>query len=66
MMNLKKPIHDLLKVLGWETVDQVPIAGVWPLEKNEPDRLFDDRINVARCYIFRLDDLLEMKGEVGG
>jgi hypothetical protein len=26
--NLKKPIHGLLKILEWETVDQVPIAGV--------------------------------------
>ena len=28
MMNLKKPIGDLLEVLEWETVDQLPIAGV--------------------------------------
>ena len=50
-MNLKKPIHDLLKVLEWETVDQVLIAGVWPLRENESDRLFDDRRTVAQCYI---------------
>jgi hypothetical protein len=58
-MSLKKPIHDLLKlkVLEWETVNQVPIAGVWPLRKNEPDRPFDDQINVARCYPSHLDDL---------
>jgi len=63
--NLTKPIHDLLKVLEWETVDQVPIARVWPLRKNEPDHLFDDRINVARCYLSHLDDSLMMKGEEG-
>ena len=27
-MNLKKLIHDLLKVLEWETVDQMLITGV--------------------------------------
>jgi hypothetical protein len=27
-MKLTKPIHDLWKVLEWETVDQVLIAGV--------------------------------------
>ena len=31
-MNLRK-----LKILEWETVDQVPIAGVGSLWKNEPD-----------------------------
>lgn len=41
-----KPKHDLLKVLEWETVNEMPKAGVWPLQKNEPDRLFNDRINV--------------------
>ena len=63
MMNLKKPIHDLLKVLEWETVDQVPIAGVWPLRENEPDRPFDDQINVAQCYLSHLDDSWMLKGE---
>ena len=41
-MNLKKPIHDLLRVLEWEMVGQVLIAGVWLLRKSELDRPFDD------------------------
>ena len=41
-MNSKKPIHDLLRVLEWEMAGQVLIAGVWPLQKSEPDRPFDD------------------------
>ena len=65
-MNSKKPIHDLLRVLEWEMVGQVLIAGVWPLRKSEPDRPFDDRINVVWCYLSHLDDLLMMKGEEGG
>jgi hypothetical protein len=64
-MKLRRPIHDLWKVLEWETVDQVLIAGVWPLRKNEPDRPFDDRINDARYYLSHLDDLLMMKEEEG-
>jgi hypothetical protein len=64
-MNLRKLIHNLLKALEWETVDQVRIAGVWPLRKNKPDRPFDDRLSVARCYFSHLNDLLTMKGEEG-
>ena len=64
-MNLTKPIHDFLKISESETVDQVPIAGVWPLRKIEQDRPFDGRINVAQCYFSNLDDLLMMKGEEG-
>jgi hypothetical protein len=56
-MNLRKLIHNLLKALEWETVDQVRIAGVWPLRKNEPDRPFDDRLSVARCYLSHLNRL---------
>jgi hypothetical protein len=41
-MNLKKQIHDLLKVLESETVDQARISGVWPLRKSKQDRPFDD------------------------
>ena len=65
-MNSKKPIHDLLRVLEWEMVSQVLITGVWPLQKSEPDCPFNDRINVARCYLSHLDDLMMMKGEEGG
>ena len=65
-MNSKKLIHDLLRVLEWEMVGQVLIVGVWPLRKSEPDHPFDDRINVAWCYLSHLDDLLMMKGEEGG
>ena len=65
-MNSKKPIHDLLRVLEWEMVGQVLIAGVWPLQKSEPDRPFNDRINVTWCYLSHLDDLLMLKGEEGG
>jgi hypothetical protein len=43
----------------------VSIAGVRPLRKNEPDRLFDDRIKVERCYLSHLDDSLMIKGEEG-
>jgi hypothetical protein len=64
-MNLTKPIHDLLKISESETVDQVPIAGVWPLRKIEQDRPFDGRINVAQCFLSHLDDSLMMKGEEG-
>ena len=46
-------------------VSQVLIAGVWPLRKSELDCPFDDQINVARCYLSHLDDLLMMKGEEG-
>ena len=59
-MKLTKPTHDLWKTLERETVDQVPIAGVWPLRKNELDRPFGDRINDGQCYLCRLDDLLMM------
>ena len=45
-MKLTKPICNLWKILEWEKVDQVLIAGVWPLRKNKPDRPFD-----ARCYL---------------
>ena len=51
IMNLKSPIRNLLKFLEWETVDQVLTAGVWSLRKNKQDPPFDDRINVARCYL---------------
>ena len=64
-MSSKKPIHDLSKILE-ETVDQVLILVVWPLRKSEPDRPYDDRINVARCYLFHLDDLSMTKGEEDG
>ena len=61
-MELRKPpIRSLWKILEWETVDQVLIAGVWPLRKNEADRPFDDRINDVRCYLSHLDDLLMME-----
>lgn len=46
---LRKPIRDLWKILEWKMDDQVLIAGVWLLRKNELDRPFDDRINDVRC-----------------
>ena len=49
-------------VLVWTTVDQVPIAGVLPLPKTEPDRPFDDRINDVRCCPSHLDDSLTKGG----
>ena len=61
---LRKPIHDLWwKILEWERDDQVLIAGVWPLRKNERDRPFDDRINDVRCCLSHLDDLMMEEGE---
>ena len=66
MMKLTTPIHNLWKILEWEWVDQVLIAGVWPLRRNVPDRPFDDRTNVVRCYLSHLDDSLMMEEEEGG
>jgi hypothetical protein len=57
-------IRSPLTVLVWETVDQVPIAGVLLLPKTKPDRPFDGRISDERCCPSHLDDLL-MKGEGG-
>jgi hypothetical protein len=60
----RKPIHDLWRVLKWETDDQELIAGVWtvwPLRRNERDRPFDDRINDVRCCLSHFDDLLMME-----
>ena len=37
------------------------IPEVWPLRKNELDRLFDDRINDEKYYLSHLDDLLMME-----
>ena len=65
-MKLTKPIHDLRKTLEWETVDQVLIAGVWPLWKNELDHPFDDRIGGEYCYLSHLNGLLTMKEEGDG
>jgi hypothetical protein len=39
----------------------VLIPEVWPLRKNEQDRLFDDRINDEKYYLSHLDDLLMME-----
>ena len=63
MMKLTKPIRNLWKILEWETVDQVLIAGVWPLRRNVLDRPFDDQTNVGRCYLSHLYDLLMMEEE---
>ena len=46
---------------GVETDDLVLIAGVWPLQKNKPDRPFDDQINDVRCCLSHLDDFLMMR-----
>ena len=57
-MKLTRPIHDLWKTLEQETIDQAPIAGVLPLQKNELDHPFNDQINDEQCYFCHLDDLL--------
>jgi hypothetical protein len=54
---LKRQIHNLQKTLKEERVDQVLIAEVWPLRKNEQDRPFDDRINDEQDYLSHPDDL---------
>jgi hypothetical protein len=65
-MKLTKPIHNLQKTLEWETVDQILIAGVWPIQqKNELD--CDNQLNdePEQCYHSQLNDLLLMKEEDG-
>ena len=39
---LRKSIHGLWKIWEQEIDDQVLIAGVWPLRRNERDRPFND------------------------
>ena len=48
--------------------DGQPGADSWGLAITEKrtGSSFDDRINVAWCYLSHLDDLLMMKGEEGG
>ena len=38
-------------------------AEVWPGQKTELDRPFNDRINDGQDYLSRLDDLLKMEEE---
>jgi len=37
------------------------IPEVWPLQKSELDRHFEDRINDEKYYLSHLDDLLMME-----
>ena len=62
-MKSTKQIHSLRKASEWERVDQVRIAEVWPGQKTELDRPFDDRINDGQDYLVRLDGLLKMEEE---
>ena len=50
MMKLMMWIHNLWKIMEWETVDQVLIAGVWLLQRDILDHPFNDQTNVKESF----------------
>jgi len=65
-MKSTKQIHNLLKNLIWEMVEQVLKVEVEPLRKSELDRPFDDRIIDEQRYLSHLGDLMMMEEEEHG